>query len=230
MDLYEHGASKVFIVASKSVHVVPRWLTSLLGQFYSLTRLLPVETMDKLERYLRPLVVGNLRSYRIKQRESGILSDLRYGSRPPILDIGTLRLLKNGWIRILGPGAAGEVASVSVSRDAGGRIGRERFGLRMAMRNNASVDVDAVILATGFEKAGFFEFLDESLQRCLSAVTNAYHDWANAFGDGREARECVPLLYGVGYTDFMGRLAEMGREADLIAKDLRRKEIISAAE
>jgi len=231
MDLYEHGAACVDVLARSPVHIVPRWLSGIFGRLYSLIRSMPVDWVDGLGPYLQPVLIGDLSAYNITLRDTGVVEDVRHRGRAPIIDIGVLDLTKRGWIRIRGPGESGTVESVRAV-DLRGRQTRDlgaaaRFPfLRLTLGDGHELEVDALVLATGFTPRGMLGFLSPDVRACLDDQTSGFTNWAAAFGDGRAARACAPRLWGIGYTDFIGRLAEMNRESRLIAAELHQEGLL----
>jgi len=132
LDLAESGVH-VYISVRSPIMVIPRDILFLSVQFSGkLLELLPFGIGDWLGSIVRKLVIGDLSKYGIQapnvypavlQRETG---------KSPLIDLGTIRMIRNGRIKIL-PDITGFCSS-----------GVE-FGT-----SGEQCDFDAVILATGY--------------------------------------------------------------------------------
>jgi cation diffusion facilitator CzcD-associated flavoprotein CzcO len=134
LDLAEHGVDVALSVRS-SVNVVHR---DVLGRPTQLTSMalarLPARIGDALARMLRDLTVGDLSRHGLRTTPTSPLRQLREEGRTPVIDVGTLAMIKKGRITV--------------------RPGIEEFtrrGVRFA--DGRPEAFDAVILATGYRPA-----------------------------------------------------------------------------
>ena len=140
LDLHEHHARPTIAVRSP-VNVLPR---DILGVPVALTAriagLLPPPVADAITAPVRRVLRGNLQSFGLRPPSYGPLTQIAKTGRIPLIDVGTIALIRKGRIAVR-PGIDHFVEDGVVFSD--GR--RETF--------------DAVILATGY-RAGLDSFLD----------------------------------------------------------------------
>ena len=201
LDLYEHGALNVTIVARSPIHVLPRWLANLpfLGSRpWALTRTTPLWISDALYRHIvKHLLYADLPSLGIKLREGGIKSDIHLRHSAPLMDIGTIALVRAGSVRVVGSAVDRFEASGAVFPGDGDEV----------------TPFDVVVLATGFEKSGGAHTL--ILPAELLPLT------LSAFGFVESGPSpAAPALYFAGFTDHSGRLAEIQAESAGIARQI----------
>jgi cation diffusion facilitator CzcD-associated flavoprotein CzcO len=134
LDLAEHGVDVALAVRSP-VNLVHR---DVLGRPTQVTSMmlarLPTRMGDAVARVLRDLTVGDLGRYGISTSSVSPLRQLREEGRTPVIDVGTLAMIKRGRIAV--------------------RPGIESFtgdGVRFV--DGRSEAYDAVILATGYRPA-----------------------------------------------------------------------------
>lgn len=134
LDLADHGAKPTLSVRSP-VNLVRR---DVLGRPTQLTAImlsrLPTGIADAMARMFRDLTVGDLRRYGLQTPPTSPLRQLREEGRTPVIDVGTLALIKAGRIAVK-PGLQTFTAK----------------GARFA--DDTEDDYDAVILATGYRPA-----------------------------------------------------------------------------
>lgn len=190
LDLWEHGA-RVTLCARSPQHVVPRDVLGLPAQVNSLyfMRHLPLPVADALARRLSRMIFGDLSRWGLPAPTTGMLSDVVKRGHIPLLDIGTVALIKQGAIAVV-PGI-------------------ERFdeaGVRFA--DGRARPFDAVVLATGY-RAALADVLADAAE-----VTDArgYPRWHGEPVPGR------PGLFFVGYRNpLTGALHDIAREAERVA-------------
>lgn len=140
IDLVEHGARPALAVRS-SVHVMPR---DVLGvPLVSLTMLLrgmPPALLDRIAAPIARLRWGNLERYGLERRRQGPAARLRADGRIPLIDVGTIRLIRAGRVAVY-PGIARFTEDGAVFTD----------GRRAAF--------SAVVLSTGYRPD--FSFLED---------------------------------------------------------------------
>ncbi|MEO6135609.1 MAG: NAD(P)/FAD-dependent oxidoreductase [Ginsengibacter sp.] len=195
--LVENGASPSLSVRS-AVNIIPR---DILGfpvlEMGKLTSFLPARLADKINAPLIKLIVGDIRKLGLKKSNLGPKEQIEKLNRIPLLDIGTVKLIKEGRIKVFGD------------------IIRIENNL-VFFEDGRSENFDAIIFATGYKHGieSILNLVDERLVD-LKKVTN--HQ--SYFGkDG---------LYFCGfYVSPMGMLREIGIEARRIAEDIFIKEKI----
>ncbi len=131
LDLAENGARPT-ISLRNGVHIVPRDLLGIPIQIVGMlaTKVLPAGA-NRLFPVILDAVLGDLTKYGIKRPQQGLLQYSRGSARIPVLDVGTVRKISEGAIKIA-PGISA-VAEDGVTFNGGGS------GL-----------FDAIIFATGY--------------------------------------------------------------------------------
>jgi indole-3-pyruvate monooxygenase len=131
IDLHENGSLPTVAVRGPLV-VMPRDLLGIpLTSLGVLGRVLPPDVADAAFRQFLRLVVGDLSRFGLRSPPYGPLAQIRTRGRVPLIDVGTIQLIKNGHVQV--------------------RPGVVRFHERGAAFQDGRVeDFDAVVLATGF--------------------------------------------------------------------------------
>jgi len=131
VDLHEHGA-RVMLAVRDAVNVVPRDILGLPILSVSIgLSWLPSKVADALAAPLVRLTLGNIEQLGLRKSVHGPLTEIAVRGRVPLLDHGTLRLIRAGNIEVMGE--VTELGETSAHfRDGGSR------------------EVDAIIAATGF--------------------------------------------------------------------------------
>jgi hypothetical protein len=143
LDLSEGGA-RTTISVRNGVHIVPRDLFGIPIQIVAIiaTKLLPSAANERLFPRILDLAIGDLSQHGVKRPNEGILQRVASAARIPVIDVGTVRKISEGAIKVA-PGIStitGEGASFS-----GGN----------------SRKFDAVIFATGY-RPDYRSFLGDS--------------------------------------------------------------------
>jgi cation diffusion facilitator CzcD-associated flavoprotein CzcO len=195
LDLWESGA-EVSLAVRSPVHVVPRDLFGLPAQVNSLYGLgrLPVALADRLALAVLDRAVGDLAPWGLRRPAVGPARQVVEQGRIPLIDIGTVALIKQGKIRVV-PGPRAYTATGVVLTD-----GRE-------------LPADLVVLATGYRPG-----LDAFLEGAADLVDErGYPRWHGAAVPG------APGLYFLGFRNpLTGALHDIAREAERIAAALTR--------
>jgi len=215
LDLWEQGAANVTVTVRSPINVMPRWLVAIYPHGLGLVRsllyferfLAPAWLSDILGSYvIYPLLYSDLPALGLPLSSGGVKSDLLRHHRAPLLDIGTIDLIRRGEIR---------VENRRIERlTKGGAVycGAARPGEENVAASCEEVPYDIIIFATGFSKAStaapHARFLPAELLPRLST------EW----GQIESGREVVPTLWFTGFSDYVGRLAEMNWEAEAIAE------------
>lgn len=151
LDLAENGAQPTISVRG-GVHIVPRELFGVPIQMVGMaTRLMPQGINDAVFPFILDLVLGRLEKHGLKRPKQGLLQQIAVASRIPVIDVGTVRKIREGAVKI-----APDIAEIS-----------ER-GARFADGKHS--EFDAIIFATGF-RPGYAKFLEPSIQPHRSGVT-----------------------------------------------------------
>lgn len=191
LDLCEGGAETSISVRG-GVNIVPRDPLGIPIQVLSL--LSPSVRPRVTDALMRPLwhrLIGDLRPLGLPAPPYGPAESAVVRGKIPVIDVGTVRLLKAGQIRVRGAVARFTPDGVLFTD---GRA--ERF--------------DAVVLATGFRPA-----LDAFLPQA-AAVTNP-----RGYPQAHGRRTALPGLYFCGFHNVpTGLLHEIGWEAKRIGRDI----------
>lgn len=189
IDLWEHGARPSLAVRGP-VNVLPRELLGLpILAFGVLQGRLPPRVADALSAPVLRAVVGDLTRYGLRKSPHGPLTQIRREARIPLIDVGTIGLIKRGQVPVF-PGV-GHFTEDGVEFTDGRREG-----------------FDAVILATGY-RPRVNEFLEGASRACDESGTPLVS------GQGGP----VPGLYFCGFrVSPSGMLREIAREAQRIGE------------
>lgn len=189
IDLVEHGAAAVELSVRGPVHVVRRDPLGIPAQLLALaTAWIPVAARDRMFRALVKLTVGDLSRWGLRAPDEGIVAQLERTGRIPLIDVGTIDLLKAGKI-VVRP----DVRELT----AGGA----RFV------DDSAADYDAIILATGYRP---------ELEQLLPRAAEVLDERGRPRCSGREA--ALPGLFFVGFNvPITGMLREISREARRVA-------------
>jgi indole-3-pyruvate monooxygenase len=142
IDLWEHDADPGISVRGP-VNVIPRELFGIpILALAILERRLPPRLVDAMNAPLLAVTVGNLKRYGLQPSGYGPLAQIQRQRRIPLIDVGTLKLIREGKVHI--------------------RPGVERFTEdRIYFTDGQMEKYEAVILATGYH-ARVDAFLDEA--------------------------------------------------------------------
>jgi indole-3-pyruvate monooxygenase len=192
LDLAEQGVDVAMVVRGP-VHVVPRDMFGRPTQHTNvLLSHLPLGLRDAIAMGIIGLVVGDLSRWGIVRPALGPNRMIEESGRIPILDIGTIAMVKKGTVRVLP--AVQEVFADSV-RFAGGAL--HRF--------------EAIILATGYTP-GLHKVIKD-----FETIADA-RGRPNRFGE----ETSISGLYFVGFKNPpTGALREIALEAPRVARSIR---------
>jgi cation diffusion facilitator CzcD-associated flavoprotein CzcO len=192
IDLVEHGAYTHLAVRS-AVNVVPRDILGLVPvlQLGILMRHLPNRFADALAWPLVRLLVGDITRDGLKKLPYGPNTQIARNRRIPLLDIGTMDHIRAGRIKVHG----------NVARFTGDGV---------VFDDGSSLDVAAVVLATGYRPA-----LDEFLVEWRQVTDQAGVPHVSG------TPTALPGLYFCGqFVSPAGMLREIGLEAIRIAASI----------
>lgn len=141
IDLYEHGA-KPYISARNPVNIVRRDINGKPTQYTAIKlQKLPTWLYDFIAVNIQKLTVGDLSKYGLKTPKMPPSKQLRELGKTPVIDLGTVDLIKKGKVKIL-PAI-------------------QRFKEKsIVFENGEEIDFDAVIMATGY-KSKVEDFLED---------------------------------------------------------------------
>ena len=102
LDLYEQGAMPAMSLRS-SVNIIPRDIFGIpvLKINWVMQKFSP-RLADKINAPLLKFFIGDLNKLGIEKKEIGPLEEIVNHSRPPVIDIGTLKEIKKGHIKLYG--------------------------------------------------------------------------------------------------------------------------------
>jgi len=195
LDLWEHGARTAISVRSP-IHVVPRDLLGILpAQINSLFLLgrLPPKVADSIAVPLLRRVVGDLARFGLRRPALGPVSQVLEHGRIPLIDIGTVELIKQGLIQVF-PGP------------------RELTEEGVIFTDGRELPVDVIVLATGYRAA---------LEGVLEHAERYVDERGYPRRHGVEAE--TPGLYFIGYRNpLTGQLHDISLESRRVAAALAR--------
>jgi indole-3-pyruvate monooxygenase len=194
IDLFEQGARPSLVVRS-TVNLLPRELLGLPILTWALAlSQLPPRVADALSAPLLRMTFGNLSRLGLKKAPAGPLTELSTRGRVPLIDVGTVELIRRKSIQVR-PGIAAFTPS----------------GVRFEDGTEGSYQ--AVVLATGYQ---------HQVGRVLGKVDGVLDGAGKALNSGRET--ALPDLYLCGfYVAPTGMLREAGIEARRIVDGLSQK-------
>jgi thioredoxin reductase len=196
--LHEHGAHPSLSVRS-AVNVLPRDIFGFpILEIGKLTSVLPSRLADKLNAPIIRMLVGDITKLGLKKSTYGPREQIDKQKRIPLLDIGTLKLIKQGHIKVYG----------DILRIEGDTV---------HFKENKKQDFDAIILATGY-----LHNLESILHIDNARIEDAGKAIIKQSFFGKDG------LYFCGfYVSPTGMLREIGIEALKIAEDIEAKKMTS---
>jgi cation diffusion facilitator CzcD-associated flavoprotein CzcO len=193
IDLCEHGAA-VSMAVRGPVNVLPREVLSVPNLLISIAqRGLPRRVADALNAPVLRLTFGDLAQYGLRRPARGPLAQIEREARIPLIDVGTIKLIKRGEIAVYG--------------------GIERFTADgVTFTDGRKAAFDAVILATGFRPR---------VNTFLEGVAGVYDVEGAPLASGREL--AAGLYFCGFYVSPTGMLREIGIEARRIGAAIARE-------
>ncbi|MBI3805627.1 MAG: NAD(P)/FAD-dependent oxidoreductase [Nitrospirae bacterium] len=197
LDLWEQGARPSLAVRSP-VNVIPRELFGIpiLSIGLAQRKLLPPRWADRLNALILRAAIGDLTRYGLRKLPYGPATQIRHDARIPLIDVGTIKQIKQGGITVC-PGI-------------------ERFteeGVRFTDGDQRKFE--AVILATGYRPR---------VNAFLEGTSAVYDENGTPLSSGREAP--IPGLYFCGYhVSATGMLREIAFEAQRIVAAIGQKRV-----
>jgi len=191
IDLYEHGA-KPSIAVRSSVNVIPKEIFGIPFLYFAIPQnSLPAWLADAINAPIVQLLVGDITKYGLRKMPYGPVAQTRKDKRIPLIDVGTLKLIRQGQAKVY--------SGV-----------REFSGNRVKFEGDQEAEFDAVILATGYRP---------QVQDILPEAISTFEEDGAPSSSGKES--ALQGLYYCGYyVSPTGMLREIGIEAKRIAKEI----------
>ncbi|KAM3272835.1 hypothetical protein ACQJBY_042732 [Aegilops geniculata] len=133
LDLCDNGAKASMVVRDK-LHVLPRDMLgiSTFGLSVFLLKWFPMKWVDALFLFFSRLILGDTEKYGLQRPKIGPLQIKKSTGKTPVLDIGALRKIRDGEIKV--------VPAINRFTESG-----------VEFADGRKEDFDAVILATGYK-------------------------------------------------------------------------------
>jgi cation diffusion facilitator CzcD-associated flavoprotein CzcO len=154
LDL-SNGGARVAISLRNGVHIAPRDLFGIPIQIVAMvgTKVLPLRANDALFPLILDFALGYPSKYGIKRPKIGILQQLASSAKIPVLDVGTVRKIAAGAIKIV-PGIA------AITEDGA------------TFNGGVEGKFDAIVFATGY-RSNYQSFLETGDIKTLNGGTPA---------------------------------------------------------
>lgn len=193
IDLWEHGA-KPGLAVRGPVNVIPRELLGIpILAISILQSKLPARVADAMNAPMLRAAVGDISRYGLHKLPGGPMTQIQRDGRIPLIDVGTIRLIKQGHVTVY-PGIE------SFTEDS------------VRFTDGQQVEFDAVILATGYRPR---------VNAFLEGGSAVYNEEGTPLSSGQAT--LVSGLYFCGYyVSPTGMLREIGLEARRIAAAIGR--------
>ncbi len=194
IDLHEHGAHPSMSVRSP-VNVIPRDVFGIpVLQLGLMMSALPPRLADKLNAPLMNILVGDITKLGLKKSKYGPLEQIQKEKRIPLLDIGTIKLMREGHIK-----AYGDIEQIE--------------GNTVTFEDGKKQDFDAIVVATGYQN---------NLEKFINVDKSRFEDLK--VGVDKQQNFGKDGLYFCGfYISPTGMLREIALDAQKIAKDIAKK-------
>jgi len=195
IDLYEQGALPSMSVRSP-VNIVPRDLAGIpILELSQLMSRFPPRIADAIIAPVMRLIFGDITKLGLKKMSYGPFREIRKDNKTPVLDIGTIQLIRKGHIKVHG----------DIHRIEGSTV---------YFSDGTKNDVDMIVACIGYNKANA-EII--TVDKSRFEDLNVSIDKQKYFGkDG---------LYFCGFwIGPRGQIHEIARDAKKIAKDIASKE------
>ncbi len=191
IDLWEHGAQPGIAVRS-AVNVIPRELFGIpILSIGILQRKMPSKLADAINAPILRAAIGDITKYGLRKLPYGPVTQIRNDVHIPLIDVGTIKLLKDGHLTVY--------AGIKEFMQDG-----------VIFLDGKQATFDAVILATGYRPR---------VDTFLKVDSNIYNQDGIPQSSGRETS--IPGLYFCGYyVSPTGMLREISMEARQISASI----------
>jgi cation diffusion facilitator CzcD-associated flavoprotein CzcO len=198
MDLDEHGA-EVSMAVRSPVNVIPRDILGIpVLELSLLLRYLPPRLADRISAPLVRGVIGDVSRLGLERMPYGPIEQIVKDGMAPVLDIGIVRLIRDGRVRVFG----------GLDRIEGAVV---RFG------DGRSDVFDAIVAGIGYER---------NCADIVEVDQGRFDDLH--IGVGRQRYFGADGLYFCGYwVSPTGQIREIARDARKIAADIGKREKIT---
>ncbi len=197
--LHEHNANVALSVRS-AVNVIPRDIFGFpVLEIGKLTSVFPTKVRDRINAPLLKLLVGDITKLGLKKSPYGPLEQIQKQHRIPLVDIGTIKLIKQGHIKVFG-----DIVRIE--------------GRTIYFEDNKQWNADAIILATGYH---------HNLEILLNIGKDRFDDLN--YPVDKQSWFGKDGLYFCGfYVSPTGMLREISADAKKISRDIssRQKSIV----
>lgn len=193
LDLSENDC-ETYLSVRGPVSIVPRDLNGRPVQLTSIQLAkIPFGIGDWLGNFIRGIYLGDLRKYGLQSPKLSPAKQLKETGKTPVVDIGTVNQIKAGKIKIMPDITSFNAAGVQFN-------------------NGAHLDIDAVVLATGY-RANVQDFIADT-----DGLLNQDQLPANAINSGKNKG-----LYFIGFDNYKlgGILGIIQSESKLILDHVR---------
>jgi len=200
IDLFEYGAFPSLSVRSP-VNVIPREVFGIPSlKLGLLCSFLPPALADRINAPLINYLIGDLTELGLKKSELGPIQQINAQAKIPLLDIGTISLIRQGHVVVYG--------------------GIDHIeGTRVYFEGNKLKDFDVIILATGYTPS-----LEGIINLDRSVMEDLKKPMKRRQTNGKDGLYCCGY-----YISPTGMLREIGVEAGMIAASITKVEKIKAA-
>ena len=190
-DLAEHGAARVRMAVRTPPNIVLRETNGIPSQVTGLLmRRMPARIGDPLAALTRKLVIGDLSEYGLTDPPRGVITHFREDDVVPIIDVGTIDLIKQGRIEV--------VAGVTGFAGADVLLG-----------DGSRIQPDAVISCAGYKRG-----LDP-----IVGHLGVLGPKGRPLVHGPKTAENAPDLHFIGFSNpLSGMFREFGFDAKKIAR------------
>lgn len=195
IDLHEQGATPLMSVRS-GVNVLPKEVLGIPTLSFGIPMSkIPPKMIDKINAPLLRILVGDITKLGLKKAEYGPMEEIEKNQKVPVLDIGTMKLIKQGHITIY---------------DDIERIDQNTIHFIDGKKE----DVDVIVSAIGYNKGTLDGILDISKERVedLNQPVNKQR----FFGDKN-------LYFNGFWVSNTGQFREIRLDALKIVKDILKK-------
>ena len=201
IDLVEHGAARVRLAVRTPPNIVLRETNGVPSQVTGLLmRRLPPKIGDPLAAATRRLVIGDLSEYGLGDPPTGLLTNFLENDVVPIIDVGTIDLIKQGRIEVVA-----------------GLVGFEGKSVQLA--DGSSIEPDAVVSCAGYMRGL------EPLVGHLGVIGAKGRPTVH----GPQAAPNAPDLHFIGFSNpISGMFREFGIDAKKIARVQARRRAAAA--
>lgn len=201
IDLVEHGAARVRLAVRTPPNIVLREVNGVPAQVTGLLmRRLPPHIGDPLAAAARKFAIGDLSQYGLTEPPRGLITSVLRDDVVPIIDVGTVELIKEGKIEV--------VAGL-----------REFDGDSVLLGDGSRIDPDAVIACAGYKRG--LEPLIGHLGLIGAKGRPTVH--------GAKTAPDAPDLHFIGFTNpISGMFREFGIDARKIARVQARRRAAAA--